>query len=198
MGLRNKLLAALTGLLVGLSGTVMAALPTLNLTIFNASGPPGSIVSPTVAFDIDGFSFDSFTLDLSFDPTVLSFLPDASTLTYQNQTIAFTALPGFNIPSGFTDVGGDGQWHQRYAFSTLNPVTVSGSLVLAGAFKIAAAAPAGPYPITVTGSASTGPGFEEPSFSGIATISAVPEPETWLLLLGGLGLIGLRRSRSTR
>lgn len=194
--MRTRLMALLSWACLGLSGAAYAVEPPpIDVSVSPVSGLPGSIVHPTLTLDITGFNLDVLDLDLAFDSAALSFLPSASTVTYNGHTVAFTDLPGFS--PGVPGIGGDGLWHERYVSFSLFAVPVSGPLVLTGAFKIADAAMPGAYQIVASGYVTTDPVYEQRDFSGIAPlhVSAVPEPETWLLWLGGIGLLAARRTR---
>ncbi len=195
MNLRNKLIAAIAGLCMGFSGAVLAAIeppPPVNLTITNASGAPGSLVSPTISLDIGGFLYEAFDLTFSYQASALTFLPGSSSVSYNATQNPFEALPTYF--AGVASVTGDVATVSFGSFTTPgSSFTMNTPLLLTAVFQINNAALAGPYDISISGSVSTDPVFEERSFSGLATVTAVPEPEVWLLMLGGFGLMAWKR-----
>lgn len=189
MKIRNGLFAVLLGAGMAMSASALAALPNLDVTASNASGLPGQTVMPSVSLAISGFNFESFDLEFVFDPSVLSFLPDASTFALNGVVGQLGALPTFSL----TDMLEPDGRHVRLSSFSLTPIPVSGNLVVTGAFKIANAAPAGIYHLVASGSFGTDLSGNEPAYSGVATVTVVPEPETWLLWVAGLGLLARRR-----
>ena len=192
MYFRNKLIAAVAGLILGFSGAAFATVepPPVNLTITNAAGAPGSFVSPTVSFDIGGFLYDSLKLDFSYQASALTFKPLLSTVSYNNASRPFTDLPAYL--QGPASVVGDVATISISSFDGVG-FPMNTPLLLTAMFQLNNAALAGPYEIAISGSVSTDPEFEERSFSGLATVTAVPEPELWMLMLGGLGLVAWKR-----
>ena len=179
---------------------VYASVPDIGSSMSGASGAPGEVVHSTLVLEISGFDFDSFTLDLAYDPQVMTFLPGASTVSFNGATIAFSALPNFSPPTGDFDEVGD--WHAYYSSFSLNPVPVIGNLVLTGAFQIAGPGAGSPIPgdylVRASGSVTTDLVYEERFFNAESLVSVVPEPESWLFWLGGVGLVALRLARSRR
>ncbi len=171
---------------------VNASVPDVDFSVTGASGAPGEIVHPALSLNIAGFVFDSFTLDLSYDPSVMTFLPDASTVSYNGSSLAFSALPNFSPPTGgFDELG---EWHEYFSSFSLNGVPVTGSMVLTGAFHIAVTAGPGDYLVKAIGAVTTDLVYEERYFNAETLVTVVPEPETWLWL-GGVGVLALRLSR---
>lgn len=198
MSLRTRLLAAVAGLCMGFSGAAFAVAgpPPVDLTITNASGLPGSLVSPTISFDIGGFLYEAFDLSFSYKASALTFKPLLSTVSFNSATGPLTGLPAYFSP--VASVVGDVATVSVSSFSLLG-IPMNSPLLLTAVFEIKPAAPAGPYGVSATGFVSTDPMGEERTFSGIATVTAVPEPEIWLLMLGGLGLVAWKkRSRSMK
>lgn len=198
MALRKHLVTVLAGLSLALAGPAWAVEPSLELVTTGATGQPGAIAYPTFSLDLTGFSFDSLTLKLVY-PTSLTLLPASSTVTFPTTTTPFNAalssLPGYAF--GRSDQAGVRQ--DDIASFSLVGLSVTGPLLLTGAFQIDPTASLGSYQIAVSGLVSTGPviELEEPAFDGIATINvtAVPEPETWLLWLCGIGVLFTRAVR---
>lgn len=195
MKIPKSLTAVMTGLWLGFAGPAAAVLelPTIDLTAGDVSGLPGSVVNPTVSFPVNGFVFDSLTLVLGYDNTVMTFLPASSTVTYNGNTIGFQALPNYVVGTKQTEFG---VWTERYgSFASPNPTPpITGTMLLTGAFQIMPGAVAGSYPIQVSGLISSGPSpFEEPEFNHAVSVSVVPEPEVWLLWISGIGLLAARQ-----
>ena len=70
-------------------------------------------------------------------------------------------------------------------------------MTLTGVFDLLPGFDTGSTPVRVFGNASDQFfAFEE--FDMTASVSAVPEPETWLMLIGGLGLIASRVRRRAK
>lgn len=185
---------ALVALWLGLCAAAFASAQPLPVTTTPAAGVAGSTVKPAFSLDVNGFLFESLDLTLHFSDPMVSFDLASSTAQVNGQTLAWTALPGYfgigPVVSG--DVGS----FQLSAF-TIAPMTLTGPLVLRPAFQIRNTAPLGDTPITISGSFGTDPLNVERYFDSSATltVSAVPEPELWLLWLGGLGLLAWRRTR---
>jgi hypothetical protein len=191
MSLRNKLIAAIAGLCMGISGSAFADVPPpVNLTVTNAAGAPGSMVSPTISIDMAGFLYEAFDLTLSYQASALTFQPQLSTVSYNQTSGLFTGLP-FYLP-GIASVTG-GVASVSFSSFAATGFAVNTPLLLTAVFQINNAAPVAPYDILISGSVSTDPVFEERSFSGVATVTAVPEPEIWLLMLGGLALVAWKK-----
>jgi hypothetical protein len=193
MNLYKHLLAVLSASCLAFSGASYASVPDVDVGTVNVSGLPGEFVYPSLSLDINGFDFDSFTLDMVFDQTALSFLAGSSTVAFNGGTLALTSLPNY-VATAAIDPD-DGAWHVRISSFSLTSTPVIGSLVLNGAFKIANNAPVGSYDVAVSGLVSTGPvsGCEECSIVGAINVAVVPEPETWAFMLSGLSFLAWRR-----
>lgn len=192
----RTVLAAIAGLcLFATAAQAVVAPGEIELTIKNASGVPGSVVFPTISFPMDGFEFDALTLELTYDPSALAFQPDASTVTFNGASQAFTSLPGYLAGPAVSDGN-----LQRTIYSTISVsgVPVTGPLVLTGSFQILGGAVPGQHLVAISGSVSTDPVFEEVAFSNQLSVTAVPEPETWLLWIGGIGMLAARATRRRR
>ncbi len=175
-----------------------ASAPEIDWSMTGGAGAPGDVVHSTLVLNISGFDFDSFTLDLAYDPQVMTFLTAASTVAFNGVTIPFAALPNFSPPTGSFD--GVGDWHAYFSSFSLNPVPVIGNLVLTGVFQIAGPGAGSPIPgdylVRASGSVTTDLVYEERYFNAQTLVTVVPEPESWLLWLGGVGLVALRLARS--
>lgn len=189
MKLRNKLFAVLgcIGLFISLAAS--ASVPEVDMRTVDVAGLPGQTVMASISLDIDGFNYDAFDFDLTFDPTVLAFQPGLSTFTLNGAVDGLSSLPFYSFSAQFED----SVWHARVSSFSLASPPVSGDLMLMGAFKISDAALPGSYPISINGTVASGPVYEEMPFSGSVMVTVVPEPETWMLWLGGVGLLAWRR-----
>lgn len=191
MQIHKKFWAAVFGLLIGLSGAASAA--DIPVTVTPAAGLAGSTVKPSFSLDVNGFAFASFDLSLTFTDPLLSFDLDSSTVSYNGQSRLLADLPAF-----FSSASVNGDLHTiLFSAFAAEPETLTGPLVLRPAFLIRNGAPLGNTSVTVSGSIGEQPLVGERDFNSSATItvSAVPEPEIWLLWLGGVGLLAWRRSR---
>jgi hypothetical protein len=193
MQIRKKVWTAFFGLWAGLSGAVFAA--DVPVTVTPASGLPGSTVKPGFSLAVNGIDFVTLDLTLTFSNALLSFDLGSSTISYNGQSKLWSSLPGFITPPGPLTAG-------TFLFGSLdlNSVNIIGPLVLEPAFQVRNGAPLGDTTVTVSGSICCDPVFEERYFDSSAaiTVSAVPEPEVWLLWLGGVGLLAWRRLRLQR
>lgn len=189
MKLRNTLFAILAGAGLFISQAASASVPEVDMTTVGAAGLPGQTVMASISLDIDGFTFDAFDLDLTFDPSILTFQPGLSTFTLNGAAGGLPSLPAYSYNATFAD----SVWHAHVSSFSLVSPTVSGDLVLMGAFQISGAALPGSYPISINGTVASGPVYEEMPFSGSVMVTVVPEPETWMLWLGGVGLLAWRR-----
>lgn len=193
----RQLRGALVAVWLGLCATAFAAAPSpITVTTTSVAGLAGSTVKPSFSLDVDGFFFESFDLSLRFTNPVLSFDLGSSRVLYNGNLLPWDGLPNYN-DNGIGPVTiGD---NTRFQFSTfsLGLANFSGALVLQPAFKILEAAPLGPTAIAISGSIGSDPqGFERFfDSSATVTVSAVPEPEVWLLWLGGIGLLAWTRKR---
>lgn len=121
-----------------------------------------------------GFSFDSSSLSGSFSDTYVFSIADLSDLSI-SVTNAFTTSNG-KIASFAGLLSGPG-----LAGSALGLTTIGKMQVLSGDLSTAMG---GEYTLTLSGSAM-GTGY----YGGVASVSPVPEPETYGLMLAGLGAI---------
>lgn len=198
MKIHHRLLALLAGL------SIMAAVAapaqangSFAAAFGSAQGLAGSIVHPTISLPIDGFDFDSMQFELGYDPNALAFLPGQTSLFYNGSSRSLTSMT--NYTAGVASVAGN-QLSQVFGFFALTGEPVTGPLLLTTAFQILAPAPLGTLPIQVSGTVSTDPNtiFGEAEFAGAmaVTVTAVPEPEIWLLLISGFAWVAARSRRT--
>lgn len=122
-----------------------------------------------------GFSFASSSLSGAFTDTYVFSIADMSDLSI-SVTNAFTTSNG-KIGSFAAMLSGPGM-----SDTSLSLMTAGKMQVLSGDMS---AAMGGEYTLTLSGSAM-GTGY----YGGVASVSPVPEPETYGLMLAGLGVIG--------
>lgn len=182
MLIHKRLWALAAGLLMGTSALALAP-PPIPVTATPATGMAGSMVMPAFSLDIDGFDFESFDLTLTYSGAVLSFDLGSSKVTYNGQQRAWENLPGFFSNGNF--------------FSSFDPIaaSITGPLLLQPAFQILGSAPLADTTVTIAGSVGSEPLIGERYFdsSTTITVSAIPEPEMWLLWLAGAGLVAWKR-----
>ncbi len=171
--------------------------------------PVGSPAKPTFTIGFNGqFEFIGMGISILYDPQFLAFNAAESAVTYNNQ---FYSLPAFlqlldNVPSipgygTFSTMGGDDGAGELY-FSAgfgggVGSETLTGSIVVQTAFNLVSPAfsVGTSQPVTIAGLVfyDGGGGIHELATLDnpyTLTVTAVPEPETWLMLLAGLGLLG--------
>jgi hypothetical protein len=194
----TKICSALWALAGGLclafsSAAFAAAPPMIPVTVTPASGNPGSMVQPVFSFDVTGFEFESFDLVLSYSAPLLSLDLGNSSVTVNGVTGSWA-----NILPFATTTSGSGTY-EVHAFA-VSPTVLTGPIVLRPAFTIGNAAPLGPTQVQIAGSIGSEPAIGERYFdnTGTVTVTAVPEPEIWLMWLGGIGLLAWRRARLQR
>lgn len=171
---------------------------------------PGSVVAPvggqampTMSFTFDApFALTGFSLNLDYVPEQMTFNAGASTLSSGGNVAtlleALTELQGASTPDDFfgippTDNPGAYSLSAFY-FAGHYPVAAQ-TVVFTAVFDLLPAFTAGTHSdVTFSGSLEN-TAFESHPFGGVATVTAVPEPETWLMLIGGLGLLAHRVRR---
>lgn len=159
-------------------------------------GTPGGQVTATWTYDFGtDYPLWMATMEVSYDPALMNFLPEMSSVDVNGAPYSFAGMlaaletldpdvshnvaPGIVAFSFFLPLDGPA------SVPVSGPVTFSAVFVLAPDFS-------GPAYIDFSGAVA---GDEEQLFSGTITVTAVPEPETWLMWLGGLGLLASRYAR---
>ena len=191
----------------------MAAVePVITTSAVDSLSQPGSQALPSFVFDF-GSNFDlvGFDVTIQFDETRLSFNAAASTLSLGATTVPLSAalmamqnaLPDFQYipgPGGFgaaidTDAFNfNGVYFDPASFYT---VPAGSSVTMTTVFNLLPGFVAGSTPVRVFGNAGDQfSNFE--AFDMTASVAVVPEPETWLMLIGGLGLIASRVRRRAK
>ncbi len=207
-------LALALGTVSPLADAAMAAVaPTLSVLGIDAVANPGGQASPQFQFTFNtDFDLAGFELTIDFDPTKLSFNAASSTLTAGGDTYtlaqtlammeAASKVPGpgpdfFYSPGqgGFTSAITSGTFTFTGTYLTQSyPLPAGSSVTLTGVFQAQPGFAAGSTLVHVSGQALDA-SFTGQSFAATAAVAAVPEPEAWLMLLGGLGLVAARVRR---
>lgn len=160
---------------------------------------------PTMAFTFHApMELAGFTLNLDYDASLMTFNAGASTVSSGPNvaTLAetFAALQGASTLGDFIlfpPTSGPGAYSVSAFYLTghFPVVPVPQTVVFNAVFDLLPAFTAGTQGnVTFSGSLED-TGFASHPFSAVATVTAVPEPETWLMLLGGLGLLANRVRR---
>lgn len=200
--------------LMGLSGqAVQAAVsiaPALSIASTDAVAPALGQASPSFTFTFDTeFDLAGFELTVAFDPSMVTFNAAASTLSVGPVTETLpTVLFGLSQtsggdflfspgPGGFgTAVGAPGAFTITGLYQSQSTVVPAGSsFVMTSVFNLLPAFAAGSSTQVRAFGYAFDPSFQQENFDLTATVTAVPEPETWLMLLGGLGLLAQRVRR---
>lgn len=140
---------------------------------------PGDSV--TFGDSVTGAFTDIWTFDLSADSVVAASVTNVELTVFSNVT------------GGITDFAGklNGVDMVLTTIPTDNPPVTISVLVLSGAGLLSA----GSYTLEISGSGITGPSA---SYGGNLTVSAIPEPETYAMMLAGLSAIGFMAARRRR
>lgn len=218
MKILRKLGRIAVGAALGMASALSHALVELPPPAVTVTANPVARVTPgigaqafsTLTFEfLENYSFGSISLYVDYDKDFLTFNRDASTVSVQGAGPAIplaiavgfltTGVPGFDVES---DNPAAGQYSlSGYAIAANDPLPAGTKLVLTGVFDLKNSFTASTTAwVRISGQVS-GPsadGLREDSFGILqTTVTAVPEPETWMMLLGGLGLIaGSMRRRA--
>ena len=165
----------------------------VGVTHTDASGAPGGLAKPTLAFDIGtDYPFSSISMELTYDSSMLTFMTADSSVKTGADTLSFNDfISALNSVSSILIINDSSPGLYALSAGTLLPLPVSGPVEFTLAFKLANGF-SSPSAVAYSGLIS---GNDEDSFNGSMNISAVPEPEVWLLWLSGLGLLATRTLR---
>lgn len=199
-------IAMLTSAVVAGSAYAQSVLPS---QATNPAGLPGSVVVSKVLVDLGSSYYNLVSLNLLVDyvPAALTFIAGSSTLQYGSDVpvgmiAAFDALAD-STAGDFSYVVSDkpGQYSLS-GYLMLGTAQLSGPVTLRAAFQINPAAVLGSSSLVrfhglasqeVTPTELMSSGFSDDSFAAqsIVSVSAVPEPAVWLMLVLGLATIAL-------
>jgi len=192
----RMLVASVT--LLAAHGAAQAAI--IESTSTDASAAPGSFAYPT--FTLFFAEFPAFTapydlvaldFDINYDAAQLTFNPHLSSITYNGNPIVGinAALGQLASDSGSVCAGNvcsiaaPGRF--TVAWSTLSNAGLNTPVVLTAAFQVLPGA-TGDI-IQLVGTSGRDGQLLLDSFDQGAVVTAVPEPEGWLMMLAGVGLI---------
>lgn len=183
----SVLLAAGLGLSAGSQATV-------GVSSSGAVGMPNDLVFATMNFDIGtDYPFTSFDIAVDYEPQKLSFDEGMSTVNVGANTYglsAFLSLLAANSDYFLVNPDPGNGMFSLSAFA-LTPVNVTGPVEIKVALRLAQDFTLGASVVNYYGSISGD--LDEDLISGNFSVSAVPEPQVWMLWLGGLGLLAMRR-----
>lgn len=150
----------LAAMLAASTGTALAE--DLNQNVAMSTASPGSYTAGfTGVHNFAGAFTDTFTFNPSVGPSLANAIIQTISLMGNNDL----NLTSASLNGNALTLTGPG----AFEWGIVNPVNVSGTLVL-----------------TVMGTTLT----PSASYSGDINVSAVPEPETYGMLLAGLGVVG--------
>ncbi len=189
--------------------SVPAVAPVVDVSATDASGPVPGQASPKLTFSfVEPYGFTSLFLQIDYVEAKLSFNNLLSSAVFQP-----TALPSFTLDDLVTASGGNfsydsdtsvsGSYTLLASFATQSYVLPAGSsLVLTGVFDLVGLPVGQSTDVAMSGILTSTVADSDPSavnnFAVSATVTAVPEPETWLMLLGGLCVLASRMRRRPR
>ena len=191
----------------------LPAVSAISASAIDVELQPGSEALPSFVFTFDAnYDLAGFDVSIEFDSTKLSFNAAASKFTTSAGTStlaeAFSALKNgscnflgtpdlVSFPtedkSGLFSFGG-AFLDPMYSL----PIAAGSSITLTGVFNMLPGFKSGSALVRVYGNAGDAVFNSLDEFDVTAAVSAVPEPETWLMLLGGLGLVASRVRRHKR
>lgn len=186
-----------------------AVAPVVHVSATDASGPVPGQASPTLTFSfVEPYDFTSLFLKIDYDPLKLSFNDALSSAVFHP-----SALPAFTLDDLVAASDGDfsyssdetvaGSYTLTAFFANQSHVLPAGSsLVLTGVFDLVGLPIGQSTPVAMSGILTSTVADSDPGavndFAVGASVTAVPEPETWLMLLGGLAVLASRMRRRTR
>lgn len=186
----------------GLSASLLAvsalcAQAGVTVQAVDAAGLPGGTVLPALQYDFDApYAVLSFGLQFSYDPGLLAFDSAASQVSLDGVTVSFAAaiatLPAADYAANFGVDPVSGMAFGAFSYIPATVVGIDHQLIFRPAFQILGTPAAGPLTsVTFIGDLTDDVSGVETTFSKAAAISvsAVPEPATWLSF--GLGMLAL-------
>ncbi len=189
-----SLIMGLCMLLCGVS-----AQAAVSVTPSVAAGASSDVVFARLNFDIGtDYPFTSFGITMEYDPTKLAFDQELTVVKLGVVPYSFSEFMELLGRKKILLVPYPDPLNGIYGLSAIvaNPEPVSGPLEVGIALRLLPEFTAGITQVTYFGDIS-GDG-DELFFDGAFTVSAVPEPQTWLLWLGGLGLVLMQQARQRK
>jgi len=188
--------------------TTAMAQAAVTTTAIHASALPSGKAKPALNFEFDDvyddvYEFTTLTLWVDYDPTLMTLNVAESTLTmggmdYGLNGLLLSSIFDFYVPN---DDPANGRYSllAGFDFPQYYPIP-AGSMTIKGVFDLEPGFLAGMSTDvviygTLTSTAADVDPFLGDDFDVTATVTAVPEPETWLMLLSGLGLVVAQRMR---
>lgn len=185
-----------------------AVAPLVDVSTADVSAPALGQVSPTLTFSfVEDYGFTSLLLLVDYVPSKLSFNDALSTAVFHP-----FGLPSFTLDDLVTLSGGDffysenpstpGSYTLLVESVSSQMLPAGSSLVLTGVFDLVGLPVGESTPVAMSGILTSTVADVDPSainaFAVSAAVTAVPEPESWLMMLAGLGLLASRVRRRTR
>ncbi|OYY94837.1 MAG: hypothetical protein B7Y41_04575 [Hydrogenophilales bacterium 28-61-23] len=178
--------------------TTTASQAAVTITPGNASAVPGGQAMPTLTFSFDApYDFTSLTLLVDYDADLMTFNKAQSSISINGVQQDFSAL--LSNPDFFSLVNDDvGSYSLSALFGDGHYAIPAGSMVMNSVFDLTPGFHAGMSTAvhiygSMTSTAADVDPFPEDVFDVAASVTAVPEPATWLMMLGGLGLVVVQR-----
>jgi len=173
----------------------------------DGSAAPGSTAFTSFTISALGdYPFTGAKMTMDYNPALLSFNASQSSVAVLGTTYALpsfltqlstlSAVPGFNNFTIDGGASGPGSLYFSAGFTPSGSITLNGEIVVTTAFDLAPSMGIGSSAdVTIAkldfADPNTGPvSLATAEFPLVMTVTAVPEPESWLMLLAGAGLLG--------
>lgn len=178
----------------------------------NAVGAPGGQFTPEISINFDApYEMLYMNLVVDYDPAQLALDITGSHInfggfdyTYGNFIAALNAEKAATSNDFyFNEQNVEGTYALQAGYSLGGPSILTGSIVLKPVFNLKPGFISGSATVTISKLQFDDANFNSDILADSSqpldyppidmTVTAVPEPETWLMLLGGLGLLAVRR-----
>lgn len=166
-----------------------------------AAGAAGGVAVPTVTFSFDlPYALIGFDFYIDYSGSNMVFEPAQSTIQVGSNVVTFPEVMNVLAGSGFTGSPNHlvGANYSLTGFFTGDPIPMPAQFTLNGVFTLPQGFTGGS--VNVYGnfySTEFDTTFQGDPFDVTVSITAVPEPGTWAMLLCGLGLLAaVARRRS--